>query len=200
MKWDLRRTREVYMHEALHFSLCGNVCTYVCEHLFGTVQTLKGVYTLHLREGEGERSISISSSWMNTFQLWGFFSSHFLPYNRINLYEVCNWLTCNIQRFFSANFIPGESTVWVLNCTIKERRITHSGVQSLAGLLRKTHWSATSKNIEPIWALWGCETVPDFNFLSHPEALLLPERSFFLIILHWQKVSMRSSGLMVAGL
>lgn len=54
--------------------------------------------------------------------------------------------------FFSANFILGECTVGVLNCTIKETRIMNSSIQSLAGLQLKKHWSATSKT----WNLLEC--------------------------------------------
>lgn len=45
------------------------------------------------------RSISISSPWINTFQLWGF-QLTLSPYNRIDLYEVYHWLTCNTLRVF----------------------------------------------------------------------------------------------------
>lgn len=143
----------------------------------------------------------------------GFCSSHFSLYRRMNLYEVCNWLTCSTQRFFFllpsllAKFFPSECTIWVLNYTIKGRRIMCSGAQSLAGLRRKTHWSATSKTCK----LFGrFETARQYLIsifsLSRSATparkadFLFSSFLFFLITLHWRSTSKCCSSLMMSGL
>ena len=97
----------------------------------------------------------------------------------MNLYGVRNWLTCHTQRiFFSANFILGECTVGVLNCTIKGRRICIRAYKaSLAfsvesiDVLHQKHWTSSSA--------FSLRDSPWIQFLSCLEALLHPESCSF---------------------
>ena len=72
----------------------------------------------------------------------------------------------------------------------------YSGIQSLAGLQRRKHWSATSKTLNLFRVLSGRETVPESNFhlvLKRYSTL----KAAHLITLYWPK---RSSSLMKAEL
>lgn len=136
----------------------------------------------HLREGEREDSISISSPWINTFQPRGV-QLTLSPYNRMNAYEVCNCLTCNTHKvFFSVSFILGECTVGVLNSTKRGRSCIQAYKGSPAFGVKKKHWSPASKT----WNLFERQHPNLIFILSWSTAP--PKKLTHLINLYWQKV------------
>lgn len=93
------------------------------------LSALKGICKVHLREGE----------WRDYFHILPFYKyTLLLFYSYIPL--ISEWfrmkyvidLCATPRGVLCANFILGECTIGELNCTIKERRMLHSGVQRLA--------------------------------------------------------------------
>ena len=102
------------------------------------------------------------------------------------------------RGLFLVNFIHGECTLGVLNCTVKERHHVFKRTKPQ----RSSAWKALIcyiKNMELIWVLWGCKTVPETNFhlvLKHYSTL----KATHLITLYWQKAPKCRSRVMTASL
>lgn len=113
----------------------------------------------------------------------------------MNLYEVCNWLTCNTQRFFRGKFHPWR--MYSRSVELHNQRETDRVFR-----LTKPGWPSASKalicyikNMELIWMLWGCESAPESNFhlvIKHCCSL----KATHLITLYWRKALKHCSSLM----